>query len=253
MGAGHLTDVGSKHVPPVSLRTRFERFPATIKGAFVLQGADGNPHAIELRSVRVARVPVGPERPVPSPVVAVNVAPGRDLFVPFEASIADLSPGWYEVRSSIQVDGARSYEYGSRAFSVPWPRADVRRGTIRVGALLRVGDRGFRVERVELGRDAATVVWRPQETPEVREAAAPAAAGGNEHAFPPEPEACAVLVADGEALESLPAAGPEASARPSRPERRSVAYPVPSSAASLSVLMRLPSGESSDPAAIDLP
>lgn len=251
MGAGHLTDVGSKHAPPVSIRTRFERFPATIKGAFVLQGADGNPHAIELRSVRVARVPVGPERPIPAPAVAVNVAPGRDLFVPFEASIADLPPGWYEVRSSIQVDGGRSYENGSRAFSVPWPRGEVRRGTIRVGAVLRVGDRDFRVGRVELGMEAATVVWRPM--PEARKEVRATGGVGNDHDLAQEPGAWAVLVADGEELEPLPAAGPAASARQSHIDRRSFAYPVPRSAVSLSVLMRLPSGESSNPEALDLP
>ena len=50
--------------PPIALRTRFERFPASIKGAFVLQGADGNPHTVRLESARIARIPGGTSKAI---------------------------------------------------------------------------------------------------------------------------------------------------------------------------------------------
>src|SRR6266508_2322300 len=71
MGAGDLRavgkpdDFGSTETAPVDLRTRFDQFPATIKGAFVLRGADGNPHAVDLIASTVDRIPSGPTRPVP--------------------------------------------------------------------------------------------------------------------------------------------------------------------------------------------
>src|SRR5206468_7130740 len=80
---------------PVQVVTRFERFPASIKGAFVLRGGDGNPHSVRFQWAAVARVPKGPTRSIPLEDRLIDVAPGRDLFVPFEAPATDLDPGWY--------------------------------------------------------------------------------------------------------------------------------------------------------------
>ena len=55
----------ARTLAPVDLQTRFDQFPATIKGAFVLRGADGNPHAVDLIESTVDRIPSGPTRPVP--------------------------------------------------------------------------------------------------------------------------------------------------------------------------------------------
>jgi hypothetical protein len=93
---------------PVGVRTRFERFPATLKGAFVLRGEDGDPHVVVLEGASLARLPSGRAVPVPTEPLQVDVAPARDLFVPFEAPVSELSPGWYEIRSTIRVDGGRT-------------------------------------------------------------------------------------------------------------------------------------------------
>src|SRR4029079_17485992 len=83
---------------PIDVRTRYDRFPATIKGTFVLRGADGMPHRVLFESAALERMPTGSARPRGAGASIVDVPPGRDLFVPFEVSIVDLEPSWYAVR-----------------------------------------------------------------------------------------------------------------------------------------------------------
>jgi len=227
---------------PVQVQIRFERFPASIKGAFVLKGGDGDPHAVRFDWARVARIPAGPARPVVLEDRQLDVAPNRDLFVPFEVAVSELEPAWYVVESSLRVDGGRSYPYSGRPFTIPWPRSDVRKGTIHVGRTARASDLSFHVERVELGWDSAAVLWQPQ------------AGGPGPMAEPPGAEARAVLVADGAELEKLPDEAGSRLAEPRSPEgRRSVTYPVMRSARSLHVVMKLPSGEAGEPLSLQLP
>src|SRR5262249_31786032 len=80
---------------PVSVRTRFERFPATVKGALVFRGEDPDPHQIEVRGARVVAFSGSSERDVPVELAVVTVPPRQDVFVPFEMSVGDLEPGWY--------------------------------------------------------------------------------------------------------------------------------------------------------------
>ena len=40
---------------PISVRARFERFPATVKGAFILRGEDANPHQVVVGGARSRR------------------------------------------------------------------------------------------------------------------------------------------------------------------------------------------------------
>ena len=199
---------------PVLVRAIYERFPITIKGAFVLRGADPNPHTARIISAVIARIPSGPERPIAAPSTEMDVAPKRDLFLPFEASIGDLEPGWYEVRSRVRVDGSRLQEQSGKPFSVAWPRSAVRTGTIPVGKDLRVERRTISVDRVELRTDRAEVHWRADDPPGAGTA--------------PELR----LSAGRAALPALPptAAG-GADARGGR--RRAVFYPVPRGATSL--------------------
>jgi len=68
----------SEGPPAISVRTRFERFPATIKGAFVLQGADGDPHLVSVEGAVVARIPSGRTVEVPVEPAQIHVAPARD-------------------------------------------------------------------------------------------------------------------------------------------------------------------------------
>ena len=49
---------------PISIRSRFEKFPASVKGAFVVRGEDTDPHQVSIVEARVARFPGGQGRPI---------------------------------------------------------------------------------------------------------------------------------------------------------------------------------------------
>lgn len=87
-----------------------------------------------------------------------------------------------------------------------------------------MGKATFRIERVELSADASTVFWHG------------------------EGEADAIVVVEGSPLEMIPreALARLPAPRPS-PERRTVSYPVPRTARSVAVAVRLRSGDGSDP------
>ena len=233
---------------PIEVRTRFERFPASIKGAFVLRGADGNPHSVRLVEARIARIPSGPASAFPAEDRLLDVAPARDLFVPFEAGVSELESGWYAVECSVQVDGGKSLSFSSRPFPIPWPRSDVRRGTVRIGRPVQVGGSSYRIERIDLGSDSATVTWEA-ETP-----------GGDASDTSQGQEARmaeAVILADGAVLDPLPV---EATSFRTRLQEfrftgqlRSVSYPVPRVSRSLEVAIRLASGEQSEAVPVPLP
>ncbi|HZP91099.1 MAG TPA: hypothetical protein VFC04_08920 [Actinomycetota bacterium] len=143
---------------PISVRARFERFPATVKGAFIIRGEDPDPHQVVVREARVVGVGGGRPRPVPIASTTLDVAPRQDLFVPFELSVSDLDPGWYGFECDLDVDGAPGTYPGGRRFSVPWPRATVRRGTIRVGQEVRLGeDARARVDQLDCAGDCVKI------------------------------------------------------------------------------------------------
>ena len=211
--------------PPVIVQTRYDRFPATVKGAFVLRGGDANPHLARLIRAGIDLVPSGPSKEIPMGDVRVDVAPGRDLFVPFEIGITDLEPGWYVIGSDIQVDGGAIMQSQSRPFSVPWPRGEVRTGSVSVEATAVVGARTVRVDRVELRPDRTVVVWREDEPAEG------------------DPVIRAEVAASGNALAAVPAApGPEGRAG----EHRSLFYPAARGVDALTVSFALESGERSE-------
>jgi hypothetical protein len=221
---------------PVAVRTRFERFPASVKGAFVLQGADGNPHSARFVEAAVARIPTGLKKPVPLEDRVLDVAPARDLFVPFEVSVSELAPAWYVIESALEVDGWRQWPFSSRPFTIPWPRTEVRRGTVGLGRSVNVRGRTFVVERVEFGTDMTAVVWRPEGGRPGQPAARSEDEITNEEA---------VVIVDGELIELLPpTVGPSRSDRLAPGERKASFYPVPRSAHSVEVRVRLPGGES---------
>ena len=228
--------IGADPGRPVDLKVRFERFPATIKGAFVLRGTDGQPHAVQLESAEVCRIPSGMAKPIPADEARVDVAPSRDLFLPFEAGISDLDPGWYVVRTRIRVDAGKFWTDDSRPFPVSWPRGEARKGTVRVNKTVNVGGREFWVDRVELAADSASVIWQDTD-------------GRTE-----SPQPAARLLADGVPLEPLP---PGALSSPSDfgvpAEVRSSFYPVRRSCRSLHVLVAMPSGEESRRIPVALP
>jgi hypothetical protein len=235
---------------PVQVQTRYERFPASLKGAFVMRGADGNPHAVRIEAAQVARIPSGPAKPFGFEAGIVDVAPGRDLFVPFEAPVSEIEPGWYVVESTVRVDGGRTLVFASRPFAIPWPRNDIRRGTIAIEQTVRAGKSSLHIDRVEMGGDAAAVVWWPEDR---------GAAGKADPAASPPTAVTegveAILIADGRPLDVIPEHSGRAGRGDvrSRGEHRTLSYPVPRPTRSLAVGVRLPSGKLSEPVQLTLP
>jgi hypothetical protein len=153
VGAGDLTE-------RVSVRARFERFPATVKGAFILRGEDADPHQVEFRHADVVGIGLATSHPMPMPAVSLDVVPHRDVFVPFEMAIGELEPGWYTMTCELDVDGTTAVLDGGRRFSVPWPRASVRRGQVKVNRRIAVGDQKVLVEQLDCGGDSIKVHLR---------------------------------------------------------------------------------------------
>jgi hypothetical protein len=146
-------------IESISVRARFERFPATVKGAFIIRGEDRDPHQVILRGARVVSVDGRSVRPLPMASSTLDVAPKLDVFVPFEFAVSDLEPGWYDLVCELEVDGTAGTFPGGRRFAVAWPRATVRRGAIAVGKELKLGGgTKVRVEQVECGGDSIKVL-----------------------------------------------------------------------------------------------
>ena len=140
---------------PLSVRARFERFPATVKGAFILRGEDRDPHQVVFHQARAVAVSGGAWREVPVAATTLDVAPHQDVFVPFELVVSDLEAGWYGFECDLEVDGDLFTLPGGRRFAIPWPRATVRRGQIHVDRTLALGERTkVRVEQVDCGGES---------------------------------------------------------------------------------------------------
>jgi hypothetical protein len=140
---------------PISVRARFERFPATVKGAFIIRGEDPDPHQVVFREARVVAIGGAQTHPIAMAVATLDVAPRRDVFVPFEMAVTDIDPGWYELECELEVDGRPQTFPGGRRFSVAWPRATVRRGQVPVGRAIDLpGGATVRVEQIDCGGDS---------------------------------------------------------------------------------------------------
>jgi hypothetical protein len=147
--------------PPISIRTPFERFPATVKGAFVIRGEDADPHQVAFLAGRVARLPGGGARRLPIGQIVVDVPPHRDVFVPFEFQVADFDSGWYGVECDVELDGSPRAYRGDRRFVVPWPRASVRRGVHEAGRSVALsGGATLEVGRIECDATTTTLHFR---------------------------------------------------------------------------------------------
>lgn len=153
----------------VSIRAHFERFPATVRGAFVLRGADRNPHQVQIRSASVREVGGSAGLPLDMPPITLDVAPNLDLFVPFEFPITELGSGWYGLECDVAIDGQPESVLPGRRFSVPWPRASVRRGTIAVRKTLRVENGpNVRIDQIDCGGDSSRVLYSAEKPAELR-------------------------------------------------------------------------------------
>jgi hypothetical protein len=144
----------------VSIRARFERFPATVKGAFVVRGEDPNPHQVVFRGGRVVPVGQGLEHPLPMKAVVVHCPPHQDMFLPFEFSTTDLGPGWYGLECDVDIDGVARSVPGGRRFVVPWPRATVRRGPVPIAGELTLGRTVVTLDQADCSGDHVLLHYR---------------------------------------------------------------------------------------------
>ena len=145
---------------PISVRARFERFPATLKGAFIFRGEDADPHQVVLHRAHVTSLGPSGSSQVPMTAATLAVVPHRDVFVPFELPVTELDPGWYTLVCEVDVDGSPASFDGGRRFAVAWPRATVRRGTIKVERDLALGDATVHVDQLDCGGDSAKLHLR---------------------------------------------------------------------------------------------
>jgi hypothetical protein len=123
----------------------------------VLRGADGNPHQVRLDEARAVELAGRASAPMGVPPATLEVAPNRDLFVPFEFPVAELPAGWYAIECALAIDGTPQTVRPGPRFAVPWPRGSTRRDQIAIGRTVRVGDDAVRLERLECAGDSTRV------------------------------------------------------------------------------------------------
>jgi hypothetical protein len=158
--------VGAGNLTPVAVDVVYERFPASVRGALVVRGRDGDPHQVVLAAadLREAAAPSRRAQPLGLGAVTVDIVPRGEVLIPFEVPFAGLDPGWYGVSAEVLVDGqvrVRGPEEPLRPFVVRWPSGSVRRGSIELGLRIKVpGTGGATIERVDCRMESAVVHWR---------------------------------------------------------------------------------------------
>ncbi|MGH2740186.1 MAG: hypothetical protein ACRDH6_06870, partial [Actinomycetota bacterium] len=196
--------------PTVEIEVVLERFPASVRGAFVLRGLDADPHQVDILEASVVEVanPTRAARPLELPGDRTHVPPREEMLVPFEVFLAGLDAGWYRVRAEAEIDGLHRIAGPTQGprFLVPWPRGSTRRGPVASRLKIKVPrSGGATVERVECRSDSSLIRWRHAST------------GESNH---PEFGELRVL-ADGKRIPVL-----ESSFDPATGERTTIAYPL---------------------------
>jgi hypothetical protein len=148
----------------VRIKAAFERFPATVKGAFLLRGADGLPHQVRIEGAWASERAGRGKHPIQIEPMVLEVAPTMDTFVPFELPLIDLPSGWYQIGCDVVVDGVPSVEATGEPFTVPWPRSAVRRGSAAIGK--KSGS--VKLESLECASDSVKVTFASEKAPSVK-------------------------------------------------------------------------------------
>jgi hypothetical protein len=130
-----------------------------------MRGADGNPHQVRLDDARAVELAGRGPVTMGMPPATLEVAPNRDLFVPFEFPVAELSPGWYAFELDVAIDGAPATVRPGARFAVPWPRGATRRDDVRVGKSVVVGDGKVRIDQLLCRGDSTEVRYEGAEAP----------------------------------------------------------------------------------------
>ncbi|HEV8564888.1 MAG TPA: hypothetical protein VGR41_08225 [Actinomycetota bacterium] len=159
----------SEEARKVWIRAHYERFPATVKGAFVLRGADRDPHQVVLREARVVEAAGGGDRTIDLPPAVIDVAPRLDFFVPFEFPITELGAGWYGLECDVDIDGSAAVERPGKRFSVAWPRATTRRGSVPIGrAVAPEGGPKVQLDQLDMVADSTRLQFSAEEPVDLR-------------------------------------------------------------------------------------
>jgi hypothetical protein len=122
-----------------------------------MRGADGNPHQVRLDHARAVELAGRGPVSMGMPAATLEVAPNRDLFVPFEFPVAELAPGWYAIECEVAIDGAPGTVRPGARFAVPWPKGATRRDQVPVcksiqtaAGTVRIDELGCRSDSMEL-------------------------------------------------------------------------------------------------------
>jgi hypothetical protein len=149
----------------IAIRAHYERFPATIKGAFVLRGEGRDPHQVRIEEARVAEAAGRGFQVIGIEPVMLEVAPHLDLFVPFEFSVTELEAGWYQLECDVFIDGVADLVRPGDRFPVPWPRASVRRGSVPVAADVETQDGVVTFDQIDCGADSIKIAFSASAAP----------------------------------------------------------------------------------------
>ena len=113
-----------------------------------MRGADGNPHQIRLDDARAVELSGHGSVSMGVQPATLEVAPNRDLFVPFEFPVAELASGWYGVECRVAIDGSPETVRPEARFVVPWTRGATRRDQVLVGKSVPVGGEKVRLDQL---------------------------------------------------------------------------------------------------------
>lgn len=147
----------------VAFRAHLERFPLAVKGALVLRAADGMPHQVAFEHAVVAEMAGTKSLPIGLDEVVQDVAPTKDLFLPFEFPSTELASGWYRLECQVQIDGSPSTVHPGEPFVIPWPRSATRRGSVDVGTAVGSGHGKVRIEQLGCAADHVDVSYEAPE------------------------------------------------------------------------------------------
>lgn len=119
-----------------------------------MRGADGDPHQIRLDDARAVELAGHGSVSMGVQPATLEVAPNRDLFVPFEFPVAELASGWYGVECQVAIDGSPETVRPDARFVVPWSRGATRRDQVVVGKSVPVGGEKVWLDQVECHVDS---------------------------------------------------------------------------------------------------
>jgi hypothetical protein len=128
-----------------------------------MRGADGNPHQVRLDDARAVELAGHGSVSMGMPPATLEVAPNRDLFVPFEFPVAELEPGWYAIECAVAIDGVPETVRPGARFAAPWPRGAVRREQVRVGKPVATGEGKVLLDRLDCRGDSVVLHYEGEQ------------------------------------------------------------------------------------------